>query len=136
MRLIPPMSFPTTKKQAMTETHGAMSIIARISPFQVHRIYLGIFLQYFPCPWVFAPRSDIYRSRSSLPARKFLPTFFSMTICSNWLKKAELGSVLTSFYNVFPIIGSFLPVLGSPDTEMAPKTAPRGQNPTNPLLHQ
>jgi len=136
MRLIPPMSFPTTKKQAMTETHAAMSIIPRISPLQVHRIHLGIFLQYFSCPWVPAPCSGIYRSRNSLLECKSSPAFFSMTICSNWLKKAELGSVLTAFYNIFPSIGSFLPVLGSPDTEMAPKTAPRGQNPTNPLLHQ
>ena len=50
MRLIPPMSLPTTKKRAMTETNAAMSIIARIWLFQVHGIHLDTFTQYFPVP--------------------------------------------------------------------------------------
>src|SRR5271154_2068533 len=44
--------------------------------------------------------------------------------------------ILTPFYNTPPIFGSFLPVLTSPDTEMAPKTTPRAQNVASPFLHQ
>jgi|SRR5271154_5749602 len=38
------------------------------------------------------------------------------------------------FYNIPPIVGPFIPVLVSPDTEIVVKKAPRAQNPTSDFL--
>jgi hypothetical protein len=80
-------------KRDMTETHAAMPINARISPFQVHRIHLDISLQYYPGPWVPAPSSAIYRSRNSAPERQFSTGFFSMETGSNRAKETALSSI-------------------------------------------
>src|SRR5271155_2949673 len=88
-----PHVVPNDQELAMTETHAAMSIIARTSPLQVHRIHLGTFLQYFPRPWVPAPCFGIYRSRNSLPERKSSPAFFSMKVQSNRVTKTVLSSL-------------------------------------------
>ena len=88
---------PCRSQRPRRETHGAMSIIARISSFQVHRIHLGTFLQYFPRPWVPAPCSGISRywnsSQNTFPERKFLLAFFSPKIWSNRVKSVELSSL-------------------------------------------
>ena len=86
-------SCPLSGKQDMTETHAAMPINVRISPFQVPGIHLDISLQYFPGPWVPAPGSGIYRSRNSAPERQFSAGFFSMKTRSNRAKQTALSSV-------------------------------------------
>jgi hypothetical protein len=73
----------------MTETHVAMPIIARISPFQVRGIHLDISLQYFPGPWVPAPGSGLY----SATERQLSAGFFSMKTGCNRAKETALGSV-------------------------------------------
>ena len=50
-------------KRAITEIHPAVSIIDRISPFQVPGIYLDNVVQYFPNRWVLPTCSDISRHR-------------------------------------------------------------------------
>src|SRR5271155_2684785 len=80
-------------KWDMTETHAAMPIIARISPFQVCEFHLDICLQSFPGPWVPVPSSSIYRSRNSAPECKLSAAFFSMKTGSNRAKSTALSSV-------------------------------------------
>ena len=80
-------------KVDMTETHAAMPIIARISPFQVRGIHLDISLQSFPGPWVLAPSSSIYRSRNSAPERQFSADFVSIKTGSNRPKETALSGV-------------------------------------------
>src|SRR5271170_2426160 len=47
-----------------------------------------------------------------------------------------IKSIMGHFYNIPPILGSFQPVLTSPDTEIEPKTAPGAQNLASTFLHQ
>src|SRR5271154_5608389 len=47
-----------------------------------------------------------------------------------------MESISTPFYNISPIVGSSPPVLASPDTEIAPKTAPNSKKLASTFLHQ
>jgi len=47
-----------------------------------------------------------------------------------------LESIRGLLYNIPPLPASVQFVLASPDTEIAPKTAPRAQNLASPFLHQ
>src|SRR5271154_7106415 len=80
-------------KRGITETHAAVPIIARISPFQVCGFHLDISLQSFPGPWVPAPGFGIYRSRNSAPERQFSAGLFPMKTGFNRAKKTALSNV-------------------------------------------
>jgi len=54
---------------AIFKNPSGSSKVDGLSPFQVDRIYLETFLQYFLGLWVPAPSSYLYRSRNSAPER-------------------------------------------------------------------
>src|SRR5271155_197370 len=56
-------------KRDLTEIHPAVPIIHGISPFQIHRIHLETYLQYFPDPCVLPTCPGISRYRITLHNR-------------------------------------------------------------------
>jgi hypothetical protein len=76
-----------------TENTGGSSIIDRISVFQVRKIHLDTFPQYFPAPLVPAPGSYLYRSKNSAPERQFSASIFSIMTWSNPVIETPLSSV-------------------------------------------
>src|SRR5271155_3167031 len=97
-------------KRDMTETHAAVPIIARISPFQLRGFHLDISLQSFPGPWVPAPGSGIYRSRNSAPERQIFRWLFlhEDRVQLGQKNSAEQRSVCSKIY---PNLGPIAPLL-------------------------
>src|SRR5271170_5543617 len=93
LHLYPKTPFLAPATAISTENTGGSSIIGGISPFQVRKIHLDSFLQYFPGPWVPAPSSYLYRSKSSAPECQFSAGIFSIKIWSNRVIKTALSRV-------------------------------------------
>src|SRR5277367_4528481 len=93
LHLYPKTPFLAPATAISTENTAGSSIIGRISPFQVRKIHLDTFLQYFPGPWVPAPSSYLYRSINSAPECQFSASLFSIKIWSDRIIKTALSSV-------------------------------------------
>ena len=124
-----------------TENTTGSSIIHGISAFQVCRIHLQTFLQYFPRPWVSPICSGISRYRESGPA---FPTFeisASPFLHQGLAQPGHKDSVeqllaCTTTYQKLSVIASLLPgTVGAPSYPLLAQAGITETHPAMPIIH-